>query len=87
MRMARRMANGDHFIECPVDVWDMFYECWQRDNTHPAPMPVGHRMFSHPTEYGVRVFEVDDNVLMRAVMRELTPELMEEPCVTDAEPN
>jgi hypothetical protein len=67
MRMARRISNGEHFLETPAVHWDLFLEAWRCDHTHPAPMIEGHRMFRHPQEYGVRVFEVDTNDLLKAV--------------------
>ena len=68
MRMARRKSNGEHFLEVPPEHWDLFLGRNQADGSHPAPMPVGHRMFNFPQEYGVDVFEVDDVLLLAAAM-------------------
>jgi hypothetical protein len=71
MRMARRINTGEHFLETPVPHWGLFLEAWQRDHTHPAPMPEGHRMFRRPMEHGVQVFEVDGGMLIRAAQKEV----------------
>lgn len=64
MKMARKISNGEHYLEVPARHWDLFLNCWEHDHTHPTPMPEGHRMFRHPREYGVQVFDVDDGMLI-----------------------
>lgn len=69
MRMARRISNGEHYLETPAEYWGLFLEAWRGDHTHPAPMIEGHRMFRHPREYGVQVFEVDSDMLIEAAQK------------------
>ena len=68
--MARSTTDGEHFLEVPDTYWDDFVEAYQRDHTHPAPMPQGHRMFKRPLEYHCQTFEVDAAMLIEACRTE-----------------
>ena len=43
--------DGAHFLQCPDKYWDEFMVAYQRTNTHPCPMPMGHMMFKRPLDY------------------------------------
>jgi len=73
MKLARHTPDGKHYLECPLEYWDLFYQCWSRDETHPAPMPMGHRMFTHPLEYGMVVMEVPDSDLIQSARKMIPP--------------
>ena len=44
-RIARRLSDGAHFIECPLSHWGLFLDAWKKDHSNPCPMPTGHIMF------------------------------------------
>jgi hypothetical protein len=59
IRMARKNVGGEQFIECPANLWDAIFERRDREGTSAIPMPMGHRMFTHPIEYGVDIYMID----------------------------
>jgi len=66
-KMARKLASGRLFLEVPAEHWDIFERAWQYDNSHPCPMPVGHRMFRQPREYGCSIVgDIDAKMLIDA---------------------
>jgi hypothetical protein len=67
IRMARKNVGGEHFIECPNNLWDAAFERRNREETSAIPMPMGHRMFNHPLEYGVEVYRIDRAILEKAL--------------------
>jgi hypothetical protein len=73
MKLARRIPTGKHYIECPLEHWGLFHDCWLQDQTHPIPMPMGHQMFTHPLEYNVTVMEIPDDELIRAAHNVTAP--------------
>lgn len=50
-------AHGERFIETAQSAWR---ETLEKANgkENPYPAPVGHRMFTHPTEYGAHLVEI-----------------------------
>ena len=57
IKIARRLSDGVHFIECPRKYWSLFLNIWKKDQTCPCPMPKGHIMFNGKNNL-YRVFSV-----------------------------
>ena len=59
-KLVRRNVRGEHFFECPKELWLDALTAWDNDHSRACPMPVGHRMFTHPTEYNVSIVKTLD---------------------------
>ena len=51
-RVVRNPKTGEIFIETPDFLWDERHSVWMTDHSQPCPMPMDHRMFRFPLEYG-----------------------------------
>lgn len=64
MKIART-TTGEHYIECPIDLWEIFLQAREKDETQPSPMPVGHMMFRKPETYGITmVFDLRQEAMI-----------------------